>query len=453
MAGTRSTRSWLSVVVVVLLLASQWHQTHPYLLAQESTQNWQRPEVDLNKLASSRGLRLETHQVVSQDRYLLTAHRLVNPRTAGEQRKGLVIIQHGLLCASPFFLLNSSPAEESSSSETSNSLAIELARQGKDVWLTNFRGTQFSRKHLDSLGNKFWNFNVDHLVRFDLKAFVEYILRRSKQKQYSYVGHSLGATVGLGSLLVHQQSELTGRLACQVLMAPVASTQHMRGSLMPLFRLATKVYAKLSPFPGPLDRFALVVRHLCPHLSRACTWLADTFLGDKQAASAASLIDSGRHANSSSIGEHKTTIASSEPTEELQLQLVLFSLMMRQSISVQMLEHIVQVHLSGRLGQFNYGPQANLRIYQQPVAPIYNLTQIEEPHLRLAIVNGASDAISTPAEIDWIAKQVADKVAVFEQITIQANPFNHMDLIMSEDAGKLVNEKILDFFQRNDCFA
>jgi len=142
----------------------------------------------------------------------------------------------------------------------------------------------------------------------------------------------------------------------------------------------------------------------------------------------------------------------SAPNEmEFQNQVNSFVLMMHQSVSIQMLKHIIQVHLSGRLSRFNYGSELNRALYGRKLAPIYDLTQIHEPKLSLAIINGPSDAISTPGEVSWISEQVSDRVGHFERITTEADPFNHMDLVLSKDAGRLVNSKIVEFIERNKC--
>lgn len=506
---------------------------------------------------------METHEVITRDGYILTTHRLVNPLIPRDKLTGLIVLQHGILCASSFYLLNSSPfdhpkvlnpnsilKQQVGGNTTSSSLAFALSNLGYDVWLTNFRGTQYSLDHLrpswrNGASAEYWSFNVDTLVEFDLEAYVSYILRKTKSKTYTFIGHSLGATVGLGSLLVHQDTRITRQLTCSILMAPVASTQYMQGGLMHLFQTATLLYKPLAPFPGPSGTFALFARHLCLFAQRACTWLAGMFIGVKQAASdkmarnsshnlwtseemlrnvrggsanapsSSDLQFSGRrrpkrqednfsnnydnfddsrgsgfgrvnadegsttsnegvtsssssssspfpNADASSTLSNNATNTSREEREnrntdrllnwsEYQKQVETFVLMMHQSVSVQVLKHIVQVHLSGRLSRFNYGPEENVRRYGKQVAPIYDLTQVKQTNLSLAIVSGPSDAISTPGEVQWIADQIWDRVKYFEHIPINVDPFNHMDLIMSRDAGELVNRRVIEFLVKNKC--
>lgn len=78
------------------------------------------------------------------------------------------------------------------------SLAYILADLGYDVWLTNNRGTRFSREHqvyIDKMENpKFWDFSFDEMAKYDIPANFEYIMNITKAKQLFYIGHSQGTT-------------------------------------------------------------------------------------------------------------------------------------------------------------------------------------------------------------------------------------------------------------------
>lgn len=445
----------------------------------DGQQREKRAGLGVESLAESCGFSIESHRVTTQDGYILTIHRLMNPLIGTKNLLGdPVILQHGIMCASPFFLINSSPeldrprpvntdfdtdnnSATTTNSSSSNSLAIELVQRGYDVWLPNLRGTQYSRSHLrrdlnEGAPNRsaYWDFNVDTLIEQDLRAYVDYVLDLTGKQRYMFIGHSLGATIGLGSLLVHRApSRITRQLSCAVLMAPVASTQFMRGRLMSLFQMATMLYPELAPFPGDRPALSSFVRQMCPRLRQMCLWMANMFIGAKRiqaSSSSPSATPLSAMAAASGGSSHNDD---EQLDHEFLNQVNAFLIMMRQSVSVQMLQHIVQVHSSGRLSRFNYGRRTNVRRYgaNNTRAPIYDLNKISEPQLKLAIVSGQSDAISTPGEVGWISEQVRDKVGHFEQITVPVTPFNHMDLIMSSEAGKFVNKRLLEFIQQNEC--
>lgn len=51
-----------------------------------------------------------------------------------------------------------------------NCLPFVLASQGYDVWVGNNRGTVFSTKGSDR--EKYWEFNLDHFVKYDQPALI-----------------------------------------------------------------------------------------------------------------------------------------------------------------------------------------------------------------------------------------------------------------------------------------
>lgn len=401
-------------------------------------------KLDITYLAKSKGFIVDSHNVKTQDGYILTVHRLVNPLMAKNKTRGLVVIQHGILCASSIFLLNSSPNPSldkpklikspfKPNATMSNSLAIALVNRGYDVWLTNFRGTQYGSNHqeLTTEDPDFWAYNADSLIANDLADSVSYILNVTKAPTYTYVAHSLGTTVGLGTLLVHKDSPVVKNLSCSILMAPVASTKYMKGGLLPVFRMATLFYDDLAPFPGNSRTFATFTRRMCLIMPRWCTWMSSMILGDYQR-------DPGRNASHADQQDHQNQINA-------------FVMMMHQSVSVQLLKHIVQVNRSGKLCRYNYGQEPNLKRYGCKESPQYNLTQIKQPHLKMALVSGATDVISTPGEVKWIKRQFHNNIGLMEDIRIPVDPFNHMDLVLSKDAGKLVNKRVVNFMETNKC--
>ena len=88
----------------------------------------------------------ETHEVQTEDGYLLTLFRI--PR---QNPKGVILFQHPLVTDARIWI-----------SQYNESIAFLFWRAGYDVWLGNIRGNYFCKKHvsLDSTEAAFWNFRL-----------------------------------------------------------------------------------------------------------------------------------------------------------------------------------------------------------------------------------------------------------------------------------------------------
>ncbi|KAJ0410326.1 hypothetical protein P43SY_002658 [Pythium insidiosum] len=177
-----------------------------------------------------RGYAVEEHEVVTDDRYVLTMYRI--PKSFEEsQMKGapakpnkpVVYLIHGLLDSSFTYVLN----------YRTQSLAYLLADAGYDVWLGNNRGTTWSRKHLDYLPSdkRFWDFSWEHMALFDMPAMLQYVLKVSQQPTLSYVGHSEGTMQAFAGFSINQ--ELAKKVTYFGALAPVA---YVGATTSPIFK-------------------------------------------------------------------------------------------------------------------------------------------------------------------------------------------------------------------------
>jgi lysosomal acid lipase/cholesteryl ester hydrolase len=150
--------------------------------------NQEKPYV---KKVRDEGYDFEEHKIITEDGYILTAWRIpCRIREPFKQRitRKPVLLQHGLLDTSyTWLMLNST-----------NGLALLLAEEGYDVWLTNSRGNTFSNEHVDNeydsntFYSKFWDFSFHEMAAYDLVANVNYIKRQTGYEKIIYIGHSQG---------------------------------------------------------------------------------------------------------------------------------------------------------------------------------------------------------------------------------------------------------------------
>ncbi|CAA2954026.1 triacylglycerol lipase 2-like [Olea europaea subsp. europaea] len=168
------------------------------------------------------GYKCQEFDVKTDDGYILSLQRIPEGRTGGGGgglNKPPVLLQHGVLVDGMTWLLNS----------PEQSLAMILADNGFDVWISNTRGTKFSRRHvnLDPSNPKYWNWSWDDLVLYDLPSVTEFVFRRTGQKMH-YVGHSMGTLMALASFAEGKQVD---KIRSAALLSPVAYLSHMTTAL------------------------------------------------------------------------------------------------------------------------------------------------------------------------------------------------------------------------------
>ncbi|KAG9133656.1 hypothetical protein Leryth_021644 [Lithospermum erythrorhizon] len=174
------------------------------------------------------GYKCQEFQVSTDDGYILSMQRIPPHRSSsvvgsdGPKTSRLsppVLLQHGLLVDGMTWLLNS-PGQ---------SLAFILADSGFDVWISNIRGTRFSRRHVTLNANinpEFWDWTWDDLIMNDLPAVINFIFKQTGQKLH-YVGHSLGTLMALASFSSGNEKQVVDKVKSAALLSPIAYLSHM----------------------------------------------------------------------------------------------------------------------------------------------------------------------------------------------------------------------------------
>ena len=169
----------------------------------------------LVKYAQSEGYRLPEHDFIrTPDGYKLRMHRL--KRRNLEKFKGVIYLQHGLMCSSADYLVP-------------GGLAYTLANRGYDVWMGNFRGNLYSYTHkeLEQTDNEFWNFSWDEHGTVDLYCMLQHVLDKTGTEEITFIGHSMGTTAFF--VMLNKYPEMNQKIKYAILMAPVTHVPNMHG--------------------------------------------------------------------------------------------------------------------------------------------------------------------------------------------------------------------------------
>ncbi|XP_019457675.1 PREDICTED: triacylglycerol lipase 2-like [Lupinus angustifolius] len=358
------------------------------------------------------GYKCQEHMVTTEDGYILGLQRIQEGRAEVNgirAKKQPVILQHGVLVDSNSWFVNA----------PKQNLPFILADNGYDVWISNTRGTTFTRRHvsLDPSNREFWNWTWDELVAHDLPALFDYVSKETRQK-INYIGHSHGTLIALTSF---SEGKLVNQVKSAVLLSPVAYLSHMTtelGVVAARYFLDEVIHLiGLAEFDLRLPQVKAIIRSLCdsnPGIN--CYDLLNAITGPNCCL------------NSTTV----TRFFKNEP----------------QSTSTKNLVHFAQTFRNGVLTKFDYVlPSENYRHYGQLFPPRYTLSNI--PHnIPLFLSYGGKDALSDVTDVqkllDILKFHDADKLSV--QFIKE---YAHADFIMAINAKDIVYKHVLSFFSRH----
>ncbi|CAG0919966.1 unnamed protein product [Notodromas monacha] len=302
------------------------------------------------QIISNDGYPSETHQVTTEDGYILEMHRIphgVAPGSGpGEGSKTPVYVQHGILCSSADWVL-SGPEE---------SLAYKLADAGYDVWLGNLRGNTYSKGHesLTEKDSEFWQFDWDQHGKYDAPAMMDLITSVTGKQEMFYIGHSMGSTMFW--VLSNERPEYRDRIKGMFALAPVSRVDHMMSPI-----------ASIAPFIDELS-WILLYFGLDEFLPSdiGIGFLAELICipGGWSAAICSNILFLICGFDEAQLNEELLpTILGHTPA----------------GTSTRTMAHYAQQVNSGTFSKFDYGPTCNMETYGTPYPPEYERKMVTSP--------------------------------------------------------------------------
>lgn len=406
---------------------------------------------NVSEIIRSRGFLAEEYDVVTNDGYILTVHRIVNPLVVAGSKLKPVILQHGLMSSSVDWVINSvdvrpskwpRSANESTegatdaadntieghqrrqladdSQEHPNSLGFYLANEGYDVYLANSRGNIYGQRHVNmsSWLPKFWDFTFDEQIAYDLPQTIELVRRLSNSSKVAYVGHSQGTTMALG--LLSDRPEYADILEPVILLAPVAYANHCK-SPVKYFAVYTPVFQHINMWFGSSNA---AVRYLGPKVCGPQVMRRDI---------CANIVFLSTGFDEAEFNETRVSAYLSH---------------MPSGTSVKNIAHWGQLVLSGRFQHFDRGILANQHRYNVARAPDYDLSHVRSKSLVLFMAE--NDWLASPVDVARLVADLGSKPYSVFNITQDSANWNHIDFLYGRHAGQFVNKRIMDVMRHFD---
>nr|XP_023012206.1 lipase 3-like [Leptinotarsa decemlineata] len=363
---------------------------------------------DIEKFVNGLGYHFEKHTITTEDGYNLEMHRIPrgkNVSSSAPANSPPVLMMHGILGTSADFLI----------SGPENSLALQLADQGYDVWLGNNRGNTYSRSHYTmSPSNKsFWNFSFHELGVYDDTAMIDYIYNISQKTNISCLGYSQGATQFFAML--SEKPEYNKKLTVLFTMAPLV---FMKNSDNNIFRLMADHYDTVEKIEKKLDIseflshdpiFTSAGDLFCKKSSdyrRVCAAITSNLLGFQK-----------KHVSGSMLENLWKVFPGGSSFKEF--------------------KHYAQLISSGKFRKYDYGSD-NTNIYHNETPPEYDLQQIETPvGVYWAENDGILNVIDKKRFLLHIYKVVVDR-------GVHSEIFNHGDFVFNGQAASLLNYWVIN---------
>nr|XP_023019895.1 lipase 3-like [Leptinotarsa decemlineata] len=164
------------------------------------------------------------YKVKTNDGYFLTVFRI--PGVASS--KPSIFLMHGVQGTSAIYL-----------GLGKNSLAFLLYEAGYDVWLGNYRGTEYSEEHetMNTTQREYWDYSVQDIALEDIPTMLQLVKYHSGHRgKIIYIGHSLGTTTGIMYAAEYGQSA-ADTLGLLVLLTPAYKLPNMRSPYRIFFPL------------------------------------------------------------------------------------------------------------------------------------------------------------------------------------------------------------------------
>ncbi|XP_053609504.1 lipase 1-like [Plodia interpunctella] len=352
-------------------------------------------------LALKYGKVAEEYDVTTKDGYILKIYRI-----PGDKTKPLLLM-HGILTTSDDFIIRGN-----------DSLAVTLSNAGYDVWLGNYRGNRYSRRHITMDPDKnatFWKFGPHEHGYYDLATTIDLVLNNTGEDRLSLIGYSEGTMITY--VLGAERPEYNDKIKVFIALAPICHINKMIEALPFVAKLGYDMIRFLKLFKieelfGFDSLSGIMTRNMCSQsvglqMCRRILLLVSGYDPDGL------------------VKEFMPLLFEHYPA----------------GTSMTNVEHFMQILTSKRFAKFDYGPVKNFEKYGSKIAPDYNLNKIT---MNIYLIAGRNDRLSVLADSRLQAKELPN---VKEYFVIEKK-FNHIDFLWSRQSRQVLYPKVLDILDK-----
>jgi len=347
------------------------------------------------------GYPAERHEVTTDDCYILALHRI-----PGEGK--VVFLQHGLIDSSAAWVI---------AGPDHGGLAFRLADAGFDVWLGNFRGNTYSRKHCTLNPDKdqdFWKFSWDEMANYDLPAELNYVLEHTGKEKLFYIGHSMGSTTYL--VMNSLDQSWADRVELATFMAPVAYVDHMASPI-----------SYIAPFAFAVD------------------WIAENLgFGEFALSDWLSNLLATLFCDSNWLeGICENVVFLLVGYDEKQMNETMLPTIVQHlpagTSTFTVLQYAQEINVQDFVG-FDWGSEeANMEHHGQPTPPKYILEDVNTP---IALYWGDNDWLAQAADLMKIIMKCQN--VIYNNYEVPWEGWNHLDFMYAIDVDKYINTPLIE---------
>jgi lysosomal acid lipase/cholesteryl ester hydrolase len=294
--------------------------------------------------------------------------------------------------------------------------AFIYADAGCDVWLGNFRGNKYGRRHVKLSADKnkmdFWDFSWPEMAKYDLPATIKFILKTTGAPKLYYIGHSMGTLTAFAQFSADREFA-KNNVKKFYAWAPVMKLENIKGAIAVVAMFTgtidnTLYYTGMEEFFPPRWLMKQFGQYVCG---------STKLVGDLLCANALFMI-AGPSSNQLNATRLPIYLANTPA-----------------GTSRRTFVHFGQMVNSGKIAQYDFGSYKNKERYGTANPPEYDVSQLEIP---VGLYWGSTDWLADDKDVRRMLPVLKNKFA-----EVYLNDFNHMDFLWGQRAAKELYAPVL----------